>query len=205
MKDTGGGVPEEIRSRVFDPFFTTKGPQASGLGLSVSYGIIRRHEGEIIMDSRPGHGTTFTIRLPVRDAPPPREPAPTLAPRRGLRVLAVDDEAEVREILREILEAAGHEVCEAGSGPEALDLLERQTVDLVCTDLGMPGMNGWEVADRVRARWPEVRVALVTGWGARVEPEELRAHGMDFLIAKPFQVEDLLRTLSQLRPAPPGV
>ncbi len=201
--DTGVGIPEEIQSRVFDPFFTTKGPQSSGLGLSVSYGIIRRHEGEIAMDSRPGQGTTVTIRLPVREAPPPRvEAAPTPAPRRGLRVLAVDDETEVREVLREILEAAGHEVHEAGSGPEALEILERQAVDLVCTDLGMPGMSGWEVADRIRARWPGVRVALVTGWGARVEPAELQAHGVDFLVAKPFQIEDLLHTLSKLGPVP---
>jgi len=201
VTDTGVGIPEEVQAWIFDPFFTTKGPQASGLGLSVCYGIVRRHGGGIAVESRPGQGTTFTIRLPVREVPPPKPRGRPAPPSRGLRILAVDDEGEVRETLREILEVSGHEVYEAGSGPEALAILERREVDLVCIDLGMPGMSGWELADRVRAQWPGIRVALITGWGARVEPKELEAHGVDFLIPKPFQIEALLRTLSKLGPA----
>ncbi len=200
VKDTGVGIPEEVRSRIFDPFFTTKGPHSSGLGLSVSYGIIRRHGGQITVDSQPGEGTTFTIRLPVREPPPP-PPGEAAAPkpvRRGLRVLVVDDEADVRETLRDLLQAAGHEVYEAESGPEGLAIVEDRQVDLVCTDLGMPSMTGWEVADRIKAKWPEVPIALITGWGARVEAEELKAHGVDFLIAKPFEVKEVLRVLSDL-------
>ena len=200
VKDTGVGIPENIRPKIFDPFFTTKGPQSSGLGLSVSYGIVRRHGGEITVESRVAQGTTFTVKLPVRPVPSPRAEAVSRPARPGLRVLVIDDEESVREILRDLLEAAGQEVWEASSGPEGLGILERQPMDLVCTDLGMPGMTGWEVAERIRARWPGLKVALITGWGARVEPEELEAHGMDLLIAKPFQMKDLLDILAKAAP-----
>ncbi|MFQ5830132.1 MAG: response regulator, partial [Candidatus Methylomirabilia bacterium] len=200
VKDTGLGIPEEVQSRIFEPFFTTKGPQSTGLGLSVCYGIMSRNEGEITVDSRPGQGTTFTIKLPARGAPAPRVDPRATPQGERLRILIIDDEADVRAIFRDIAEAGGHEVCEAESGAEGLELLERQPVDLVCTDLGMPGMTGWQVADRVKVRWPELPVALITGWGARVAPEELGAHGVDLLITKPFQAKALLRALSDFRP-----
>jgi signal transduction histidine kinase/ActR/RegA family two-component response regulator len=204
VTDTGVGIPEEVRSRIFDPFFTTKGPQASGLGLSVSYGIVRRHGGEINVKSQPGAGTTFTIRLPVRVPQAPRVEEASAASVAQLRILVIDDQAPVREMFRDMLASAGHEVYEAGSGPEGLELLERQRVDVVCTDLGMPGMTGWEVADRIKARWPEMKVALVTGWGARVEPDELEVHGVDLLITKPVEMKELLNTLSRLAGSEPA-
>ncbi|MGH7389309.1 MAG: hybrid sensor histidine kinase/response regulator [Candidatus Rokuibacteriota bacterium] len=200
VTDTGVGMPEDVAARIFEPFFTTKGPQASGLGLSVSYGIVRRHGGDLTVDSRPGKGTTFTVSLPIRDVPPPdtggtgAAPAGTL----GLRVLVIDDEDSVRQVLRDLLLRDGHQVWEAPSGEVGIGSLEYQPVDLLCTDLGMPGMTGLEVADRVRVKWPGVKVALVTGWGARVEPADLRAHGIDFLLAKPFRTDDVRRMLAQV-------
>ncbi|MBI4607807.1 MAG: response regulator [Candidatus Rokubacteria bacterium] len=198
VRDTGVGMSPEIRQRIFDPFFTTKGPKSSGLGLSACYGIIHRHEGEITVESKEGQGTTFTVRLPLRPAPPPRAVETPRAQGGRLRILVVDDEADVRETLQDILAAAGHEMCVAGSGAEGLETLERQPVDVVLTDLGMPGMTGWEVADRIKARWPHLKVALITGWGVRIEPAELETHGVDFLIAKPFQVKQILRTVSDI-------
>jgi signal transduction histidine kinase/DNA-binding response OmpR family regulator len=198
VQDTGIGMPEEVAQKIFDPFFTTKGPQRSGLGLSVSYGIIRRHHGEIVVESRPGEGTTFTIRLPIRPAPPRTVEEVPAPPRSRLRILIVDDDLEVREMLGDILRNAKHTVIEAGDGKEALEMLEREPVDLVCTDLGMPGMTGWELADRVKQRWPDLKVALITGWGAQVEPEDLEAHGVDLFIAKPFQVREILQALDRI-------
>lgn len=163
--------------------------------MSVSYGIVRRHHGEILVDSQPGRGTTFTVRLPIRPTQAhPVEAVPEL-PHACLRILIVDDDSEVRETLRDLLLAAKHTVIEAGDGEEALEMLEREPVDLVCTDLGMPGMTGWELADRVKVRWPGLKVALITGWGAQVEPEDLEAHGVDLFIAKPFQVKEILQAL----------
>jgi signal transduction histidine kinase/ActR/RegA family two-component response regulator len=201
VQDTGVGMPDEVAARVFEPFFTTKGPQRSGLGLSVSYGIVRRYDGNFTVESRPGRGATFTVRLPLRVAPvvtgaiggPPN-------PDDGrLRILVIDDEDIVRETLRDICRAAGHQVCEARSGREALEVLAGQHLDLVCTDLGMPGMTGWQLAEKIRGEWPGLKIVLVTGWGARVDLEELAAHGVDFLLAKPFRRDDVLRVLSQVK------
>lgn len=196
--DTGVGMLPDLISRIFEPFYTTKGPQRSGLGLSVSYGIVHRHGGQLSVESRPGQGSTFSLRLPLRaasvaseDTMPPENPAST-----GLRVLVVDDDEQVRTTLCDILRAAGHHVWEAASGPEALACLEGQTVDTVCTDLGMPGMNGLRLADCIHTRWPETKVGLITGWGARVERQDLAAHGIAFLVAKPFRKEEILRRLT---------
>jgi signal transduction histidine kinase/ActR/RegA family two-component response regulator len=205
VQDTGVGMPEEVAGRVFEPFFTTKGPQRSGLGLSVSYGIVRRCDGNFTVESRPGRGATFTVRLPLRQpAPAPIEPAGTPLPADGdgtLRILVIDDEDIVRETLSDLCRAAGHEVVEARSGREALGILAGQSLDLICTDLGMPGMTGWQLAEKIRAEWPGLKIALVTGWGAEVATDELGAHGVDFLLAKPFRRGDVLRVLSEVKRA----
>jgi CheY-like chemotaxis protein len=195
--DTGVGISSDLLRRIFEPFFTTKGPQRSGLGLSVSYGIVRRHRGDLTVDSQPGKGTTFTVRLPLAPAEPPAaaEPASAATGPPGLRVLVVDDEDRVRETLRDVCADEGHKVLEARSGREALELLTAQPVDVVCTDLGMPGMTGWQLADQIHDRWPHVRVGLITGWGASIKPEELQAHHVDFLISKPFRRDAVLAVL----------
>jgi signal transduction histidine kinase/ActR/RegA family two-component response regulator len=198
LRDTGLGMPPEVRHRIFDPFFTTKGPQRSGLGLSVSYGIIRRHDGEIDVESGEGKGTTFTIRLPVRDAPPRQElPVVEAFTSRAYRVLVVDDDESVRDMLKDILGVAGHAVSVAEDGYQALERLHEGRFDFVCTDLGMPGMNGWELVQRIKTGWPGVKIALITGWGVQIEPEEAVANGVDLLISKPFEVREILRALAE--------
>jgi signal transduction histidine kinase/CheY-like chemotaxis protein len=195
--DTGSGIPSHALPRIFEPFFTTKGPQSSGLGLSVSYGIVHRHGGDLEVESSPDQGTVFTIRL--RLAPAGTTPAVEPAPRRPaaprLRVLVVEDEDVIRATLRDICVDAGHEVLEARNAREALELLATQEVDVVCTDLGMPGMNGWQLADEIRDRWPHLRVGLMTGWGVRIEPDEVQAHNVNFLISKPFSLNEILEAL----------
>lgn len=199
VADSGTGMPEEIRHRIFDPYFTTKGERGTGLGLSVSHSIIRRHHGDITVASKiegPEHGTTFTISLPaVKDSPAVR--AATLPPREHAngraRILVVDDEANIREILAEILMNGDHEVVTAADGAEALHLLrEDGGFDLVFTDLGLPGMNGYEVASEVKKINPRLPVGLVTGWGATLDPEKARVHGVDLVLSKPFRYDQVL-------------
>ena len=101
----------------------------------------------------------------------------------------------IRATLRDICVDAGHEVLEARNAREALELLATQEVDVVCTDLGMPGMNGWQLADEIRDRWPHLRVGLMTGWGVRIEPDEVQTHNVNFLIAKPFSLDEILEAL----------
>jgi signal transduction histidine kinase/CheY-like chemotaxis protein/HAMP domain-containing protein len=195
VSEAGVGMSDEVRQRALDPFFTTKGPKSTGLGLSVTYGIIQRHNGKLEIDSAPGRGTTVRITLPAAEAAVPapgRAAAAQLSPVQ-LRVLLVDDEPEVRSALADMIGTAGHTASQAAGGKEALAWLEAgQPVDLVLTDLGMPGMTGADVARAVRARWPHLRVGLMTGWD---ESEGLVGETsaiVDFVIAKPFNLQALL-------------
>ncbi len=193
VEDDGVGIPAAIRKRVFDPFFTTKGERGTGLGLSVVYGIVRGAGGTIAMDSAPGRGTRVTLDLPrVRVVPPaglePVAPPPGVAP---LRVMVVDDEPAVRELLRDILVSLGHDPAVFDSGAAALGAFGNETWDLVFTDLGMPGMTGWELSRAIRDRDPEVTIAIITGWGADVDSEALGQAGGDAVVSKPFTIEDV--------------
>jgi PAS domain S-box-containing protein len=193
VRDTGTGMPESVRRRVFDPFFTTKGDRGTGLGLSVVYGIVSRHGGDIEVESRLGRGTTFTIRLPVGlPAPATESPAsrPAVTARPG-RVLVVEDEPEVREIIAAVLRSDGHAVVVCEDGDSALVELEIDEFDLVITDLGMPGLSGWDVARAVKERRPGTPVAMVTGWSEQIDPSKVGSGGIDYLVAKPFRREEI--------------
>ena len=215
ISDTGTGMSEEVRSRIFDPFFTTKGKAGLGLGLAVSYGIITRHEGVIDVESEVGRGTTFRITLPkvaadvlaLQEAKVASEqPAPIQMPprTRRLRILVVDDEAPLREIIGEMLQNEGHEVRLAESGPQALELFDAESFDAVFTDIGMPGMSGWELARSIRARNMHIPMAVITGWGNAVAANEQSEAGVNWVVTKPFTAariseltHDVARHLSQ--------
>jgi signal transduction histidine kinase/ActR/RegA family two-component response regulator len=199
VRDTGAGMSPEVCAKVFDPFFTTKGKAGMGLGLSVSYGIVRRHEGSVEVESEVGAGTTFRIRLPAasnaartlpRSAPrAAEESAPAPAGARPIRILVAEDEADIRDLLCEILRAEGHEVCPAASGVEALELFRARDFDAVFTDIGMPGMSGWELARAVREVDGAMPLAVITGWGEAVSSEGQRAERVDWVVAKPFSAD----------------
>jgi CheY-like chemotaxis protein len=192
VRDTGIGMPDAVRRRVFDPFFTTKGERGTGLGLSVVYGIVTRHGGDVDVESRLGHGTTFTIRLPIGPPVPPLEPvAPPATMSRAGRVLVVEDEQEVRDILTNVLRSDGHAVVACEDGDRALIELEAEGFDLVITDLGMPGLSGWDVARAVKELRPGTPVAMVTGWSEQIDPAQAGSEGIDYLIAKPFRRQEI--------------
>jgi PAS domain S-box-containing protein len=205
VSDTGVGMPPEVAQRVFDPFFTTKGEKGSGLGLSVVYGIVSRHGGQIAVDSTPGQGTTFTITLPRRreasTAPAaPAEPAATdkvqVLATQPLNIMVIDDQPDVATVLRLILELDGHAVATFTRGPEALAQLGRQRFHLVCTDLNMTEMDGWEIARLVKERCPDTLVALVTGWSEHYSPQEIQERSVDFILRKPYQVNDVRQLIA---------
>jgi PAS domain S-box-containing protein len=199
FQDNGLGMPEEVRQKIFEPFFSTKGAHGTGLGLSVSYSIMERHEGSISVVSQPGEGTIFTIDLPAvmpeasfANVSLPAEEIPRL------RVLVVDDEAPVRETLAEMLVAVNHKVELAGSGQEAVDKLRQETFDVVFTDLAMPEMDGWETARAIRKQWPNMQIILVTGYGPTTVPPEGEEKLVDAIIGKPFDFAQVSLTLNSL-------
>jgi signal transduction histidine kinase/CheY-like chemotaxis protein len=193
VEDDGVGMTPDTLKRVYEPFFTTKGARGTGLGLSVVYGIVQRHGGKLAVQSHPGRGTRIELSFPRAAAaePPPSANAP--APVESLSVMVVDDEPEVRALLVDILVALGHRAVGHGSGESALEGFQPGRFDLVLTDLGMPGINGWQLSQALRAKDDAVTIAFVTGWGEEVDPEQVRRAGADAVVAKPFAIEDIAR------------
>ena len=197
VEDSGVGMTEAIRRHLFDPFFTTKGQSGTGLGMSVAYGIVTRHEGGIDVQTVVGSGTKFTLEFPAftgeRDECEGEEDAmPALV--RPARILIIDDEPSIAELLGDALAGEGHTVEIAVSGSEGVELALASRYDLVLTDLGMPDVTGWEVAARIREETPEVPVILVTGWGTTISREEVERSGVAAVVHKPFEIRELLQT-----------
>ena len=198
IADTGVGMDASIRERIFDPFFTTKSIKGTGLGLSVAYGIVTRHRGTIQVESEEGRGTTFSLMFPVGEEPPAGLAAPPPGPMPRLRVLVVDDEEPVLSVLADLLRALGQDVHAALGGPAGLARCDGQEFDVVFSDLGMPDVNGWDLALAVKSRWPSTAVVLVTGWGHQLEGGTAQAHGVDVVMPKPFSMDDCERVLRQI-------
>jgi GAF domain-containing protein/FixJ family two-component response regulator/anti-sigma regulatory factor (Ser/Thr protein kinase) len=197
VSDTGIGMTDEVRQRIFDPFFTTKGERGTGLGLSVVYGILTRHNAEVEVRSAPGAGSTFILRFPPAPeglGEAPARPAPR-AGRKG-RILVIDDEKEIGQVLADLLTRDGHQVVVTTSGEAGLERLGEEPFDLVITDLGMPGISGWEVARLVKQLRPGTPVAMVTGWGDRIDPVEAESRGVDCVLAKPFKRDTVREAVS---------
>ena len=197
--DSGTGMPEDVRQKIFEPFFSTKGAHGTGLGLSVSYSIIERHEGTISVTSALGQGTTFIIDLLAHDAELETEcEVIDLDSHSTASILVVDDEEFVRETLADMLEAMGHTVSMADSGQQAIEKLAATGFDLVFTDLAMPEMDGWETAREIRKRWPEMNIVLVTGYGPGTTPPDGEASLVNAIIGKPFDFVQVSNTVAQI-------
>ena len=202
ITDTGNGIPKDIKDRIFDPFFTTKGVQSTGLGLSVSYGIISRHRGSITADSVDGKGTSFTINLPITTKTGKRsvkeeKVIPIKRKQEKASILVIEDEEDVRELLRDILTDAGHNVEVANDGSEGIEIFKKKKFDLVFTDLGMPVMSGWEVAEKVKRINRKVPIALITGWNVALDGSEMNDSGINLVIHKPFKMEQVLKLVQE--------
>jgi signal transduction histidine kinase/ActR/RegA family two-component response regulator len=197
VTDTGIGMTEEERERCLEPFFTTKGEHGTGLGLSVVYGIVQRHAGKIEIASQKGVGTTFAIHFPATTA----EAAPVAAEithlDRQLRVLVVDDQAVICELLAEYLHSDDHTTLCAFRGDEALELFRDGAFDLVITDQSMPGLNGTQLASAIKAIAPETAVILLTGFGDEMLALGGRPPGVDLVLGKPVSHDDLRRGILQ--------
>ncbi len=197
--DIGEGIPKGIEDKIFEPFFTTKGPKASGLGLSTSYGIIQRHKGDIKVESTEGKETTFTISIPIPlDIPQHKEKLKDLEKVPSRKILVIDDEKGVRDVLGEILKSEGHRVTLAETGRKGLKEFRKSHFDLVFTDLGMSEMSGWELAQRIKEINPDMPVGMITGWGVAFTKEKLKEQGVDCILSKPFDYAKTVREVNAL-------
>jgi signal transduction histidine kinase/ActR/RegA family two-component response regulator/uncharacterized membrane protein affecting hemolysin expression len=216
VSDSGTGMSEETRQRCLEPFFSTKGKRGTGLGLAMVYGVVERHEGTIEIESELGKGTTFRLIFPVRAKPCQDEESdkdgPAVEP---LQILCIDDEPLLRELIKEILERDGHAVEVSDSGQSGLDEFriarERgRPFDVVITDLGMPYLDGRQVAKLLKQESPATPVVMLTGWGAFMKEDgNLPAH-VDGVLSKPPRSSELRETLSRFHavkktgPRPPS-
>ena len=208
VTDSGMGIPHDLHDRVFEPFFTTKPTgEGTGLGLSMVYGLVRQTGGYVLLSSRPGEGTTMVIYLPASEdagkTPDATTESPTATARRSQRLLVVDDERGVRQLMRTVLERQGFAVEEAFNGQMALDVLEQTSTafDLVVSDVVMPELSGWELGRRLRTRHPQLPILFVSGYS----PEELADLGGQLddevtLLSKPFSIDQLVQSIRSLIP-----
>jgi CheY-like chemotaxis protein len=185
-----------VQRRLFDPFFTTKGVQGTGLGMSVAYGITRRHGATIEVESELRKGTEFRLEFPAlrdEEVEPMHQPK-SEAPLEGdERVLVVDDQGDIIDLLEDVLGSAGYTVVKA-SRQRSLAELQAGPFDLHHRPRNA-GMSGWEVVREARRIRPEIRTLLLTGWAATLDPEEIKRNGVDQTLKKPFEMDEILQTV----------
>ncbi|HEY8590804.1 MAG TPA: ATP-binding protein, partial [Naasia sp.] len=209
VTDTGTGMGPETLPRIFEPFFTTKERgRGTGLGLSTSLSIVRAHQGSLEVDSAPGSGSAFTLRLPVvaalRDDPVPGAGRPEVQQGRGERVLIVDDEPDVRRFADEVLRGAGYRTRVAEDGSSAIRLLAESEVDLLLIDMMMPGLGGAETVQRITELVPSLPTVAMSGYDADTATHLRREEHPARFLAKPFSVADLLTVVRGALDARPG-
>lgn len=209
LSDTGSGISPEVQAHLFEPFFTTKGPdKGTGLGLATVYGIVKQSHGCIWSDSEPARGATFTILLPLMQltVKPVYQPAPTepesLAG--SETILLVEDHAVLRDLVRRTLQRFGYRVLTADGAEAALDLCarERNIVDLLITDVVLPGLSGPALADQLKARWPQLRTLLVSGYTADNVVHDSVVDGRRPFLQKPFTPETIARKVRMVFNSP---
>jgi CheY-like chemotaxis protein len=205
VEDNGIGIAEEHKNHIFQPFWTTKGYAGTGMGLSTCYGIVKRHQGEINVESNIGQGATFIISFPAAqperstEAPPQRS-----EPDVKYNILVIDDMPAVLKQLDKGLSRVGQTVFTAKSGARGLDIINETHVDAVVCDLGMPDMNGLQVARRIKALYEERGTkrplfVILTGWGGQIDRSEAnRDNGVDLVLEKPIPSNQLLQRIIEM-------
>ncbi|CUT02538.1 response regulator, partial [Candidatus Chrysopegis kryptomonas] len=194
IADTGIGMDAETMARIFDPFFTTKGEHGTGLGLSIVYEIIRSHNGEIFVESELGKGSKFTIVLQASKEKVSEKVQKTQLKENAtkLTVLIVDDDDSVLYLLKDVFLNLGYKILPAENGKKALEYVNTENFDLLITDLALPDVNGWEISKATKQKNKNIPVIILTGWGIDVPEDEAKRRGADYIITKPFDLDELL-------------
>jgi nitrogen-specific signal transduction histidine kinase len=199
VSDSGVGIPPALHERIFDSFYSTKPDgKGSGLGLAMCRQIAARHNGRIELYSAAGQGATFRVLLPLVEQRTQAASPVAAPPAAGaLRVLVVDDDPTVCDVLSRVLQRAGHTVTGVASAEDALDLFVPLTYDLIFTDLSLTGMDGAALLNHVRARDPRIAAVIVTGWG-KLEEGQHQSLGATAVVTKPFNVSQILQVVGEI-------
>jgi len=198
VTDTGCGMTEEVKKRCLEPFFTTKTGKGTGLGLSIVYGIIGRHKGSIDIDSKPGEGTTFIIRLPAWEQQAEDAEREVEHLIRSIHVLVVDDEQKIRDVVAAYLAADGHTFQVAANGREGLSKFNAGMFDLVITDRAMPDVSGTQLAAAIKKIAPNKPIIMLTGFGGLMKEVGDMPAGVDCLVGKPVTLSDFREALAKV-------
>ncbi|MDH3327418.1 MAG: PAS domain S-box protein [Gammaproteobacteria bacterium] len=203
ISDTGIGMDKNVQQNIFDPFYTTKGTGGTGLGLSQVYGFVQQSRGVIRVYSEPGHGTQLAIYIPryqeINDETPDEENTNSMGiPSGNETILAVDDEAALLELTKEILTSYGYAVLTAGGADQALKILESTPVDLMISDVIMPEIDGYQLATEVEKRYPNIKIQMVSGFSETHKANLANQLLHQQCLAKPFSAEQLLRRVRTL-------
>jgi CheY-like chemotaxis protein len=193
ISDNGIGMSEEMQKRVFEPFFTTKAEVGHGLGLAIAYGTVRRHSGEIKVQSQAGEGTTFTIKLPYSKSSLKNRKGDITSKFRPANILVIDDEENILTLLAQMLKE--NQVDTATDALEGIRIFKEKRHDVLIVDLAVPEMNGWRIADIARMIDKNVGIILCTGWDVQIEDEKFKKSKADFLLMKPFEMNSVLSTI----------
>jgi signal transduction histidine kinase len=197
IEDSGEGIPKNILTRIFDPFFSTKGVNGNGIGLSVSYKIIKDHGGSIKVQTKEGVGTKFIIYLPMHlEEVISVNTDNEKNDEKYYKILVVDDKIQVAMATGEIIKSIGKEVDICYSGKEALQKLEDQKYDLVISDLAMPNLNGIELAKKIKSKYKDIKFVLMTGWLGDID--NYNDMMIDYILEKPFGIEEIKKILQIL-------
>lgn len=202
VSDNGIGMDSETQNRIFQPFFTTKGFESGrGLGMSGAYGIIKDHNGRLfVKESIQGIGTTIEINIPSTDEKEEiSSNSQNVKNTSSIKVLWVDDEKMIRDVVVDQLELLGHDGEVVSSGQEALDRLDENIYDMVITDIGMPGMNGWQLADIIKNKFSgKLKVAVLSGWGAQIDEKTKTDHNVEYVLSKPYRLQNLQKLINDM-------
>jgi signal transduction histidine kinase/CheY-like chemotaxis protein len=201
VSDSGPGIPVGIQKKIFYPFFTTKSERGAGLGLAIVYGIVGRLGGKVTFECHEGTGTVFQVSLNRAVGSAMREPSDVShKPRKmeKLRVLVVDDDDQIREVLSDMLSMDGHVTTACPDGYAAIKSLEAEPFDVMITDLGMPGMSGLDLAGFAHEQFPKMPIAMITGWGMQLNQDEIAMKGIRAVLPKPFHMKDVKALVQDL-------
>jgi nitrogen-specific signal transduction histidine kinase/ActR/RegA family two-component response regulator len=209
VRDNGIGMDEKTRQHCLEPFFSTKTLSGgTGLGLAMVYGMVQRHQGGIQIDSAPGRGTNIILTFPVQENALPTAPGsvPQTKPQLSLKVLCIDDDEAIRQLLNDCLTHFDHRVTTATDGKHGLELfraatLQQEPFAAVITDLGMPKMDGHQLARAIKAESPHTPIIMMTGWGTMIKEDGIAMPEVDAVLGKPPQIQELNELLLKVTTA----